>query len=73
MLGGATICQGDRKFDTTATLFAEGDQPALSFFGHYDGAIPRGLESGRAVIVSRTAQKPMQCSRLWSQIGAAFG
>jgi hypothetical protein len=49
-LGGATIHQGDRKFETTATLFAEGDQSALSFFGHYDGAIPAGPESGRAVI-----------------------
>ena len=49
-LGGATIYQGDRKFETTATLFAEGDQSADSFFGHYDGAIPDGLESGPAVI-----------------------
>jgi hypothetical protein len=49
-LGGATIYQGDRKFETTTTLFAEGDQSALSFFGHYDGAVPDGLESGRAVI-----------------------
>ena len=49
-LGGATIYQGDRKFETTATLFAEGHQSALAFFGHYDGAVPDGLASGRAVI-----------------------
>jgi hypothetical protein len=27
-LGGATIYQGDRKFETTATLFAEGEKSA---------------------------------------------
>jgi hypothetical protein len=49
-LGGATIYQGDRKFDADTTLFAEGPQPAESFFGHYDGAIPDGVESGAALI-----------------------
>jgi hypothetical protein len=58
-LGGATIYQGDRKFEATATLFAaEGPQPVESFFGHYDGvtpnssyeAAPDGVESGAALI-----------------------
>jgi hypothetical protein len=49
-LGGATIYQGDRKFETTATLFAEGEKSAAWFFGHYDDAIPDGLKSGPAVI-----------------------
>jgi hypothetical protein len=57
-LGGATIYQGDHKFEATATLFAEGPQPAESFFGHYHGATPDsyneaapdGVESGAALI-----------------------
>jgi hypothetical protein len=57
-LGGATIYQGDHKFEATATLFADGPQPAESFFGHYDGATPDsyyeaapdGVESGAALI-----------------------
>jgi hypothetical protein len=57
-LGGATIYQGDHKFEASATLFAEGPQPAESFFGHYDGATPHGyyesssvgVESGAALI-----------------------
>ena len=36
--------------DATATLFAEGSQPAESVFGHYDGANPDGVESGVALI-----------------------
>jgi hypothetical protein len=48
-LGGATIYQGDRKFDTAVTLFAEGPQPSESFFGHYDTALPDGLASGVAL------------------------
>jgi len=49
-LGGATIYQGDRKFEATATLFAEEDQPGESFFGHYDAATPDGVASGSALI-----------------------
>ena len=49
-LGGATIYQGEHKFEATATLFAEGRQPADSFFGHYDGANPDGIQSGAALI-----------------------
>ena len=57
-LGGATIYQGDHKFDAMATLYAEGPAPAESFFGHYEGATPHplyeptpgGVESGAAVI-----------------------
>ena len=49
-LGGATIYQGDHKFEATATLFAEGPPPAESFFGHYEGVTPDGVESGAALI-----------------------
>ena len=57
-LGGATIYQGDHKFEATATLFAEGPPPAEAFFGHYEGvtpdsyydATPDGVESGAALI-----------------------
>jgi hypothetical protein len=49
-LGGATIYQGDHKFEATATLFAEGPAPAESFFGHYEGVTPDGVESGAALI-----------------------
>jgi hypothetical protein len=46
-LGVATIYQDGRKFDATATLFAEDDG---SFFGHYQDAAPDGVSSGRALI-----------------------
>ena len=49
-LGGATIYQEERKFDVTATLYAEGPAPAESFFGHYDLATPEGILSGAALI-----------------------
>jgi hypothetical protein len=49
-LGGVAIYQGDHKFEATATLFAEGPQPAEAFFGHYDGATPDGVEGGAALI-----------------------
>jgi hypothetical protein len=49
-LGGATIYQDGRKFDATATLFAEGHPPDHSWFGHYDSATPDGIASGVAVI-----------------------
>jgi hypothetical protein len=49
-LGVVTIYQGERKFAAEATLFAEGDAPADSFFGHYTSAIPDGVESGPALI-----------------------
>lgn len=48
-LGGATIYQGERKFDVSATLYAEGAPDGL-FFGHYSGAVPEGIESGPALI-----------------------
>ena len=50
-LGGATVYQGGRKVEVSATMFAEGDSPASSFFGHYeasDEAEP--LASGEARI-----------------------
>jgi hypothetical protein len=47
-LGGATIRQGDRRFDANVTLFGEGATP-VSFFGHYEHA-PEGLERGTALI-----------------------
>jgi hypothetical protein len=49
-LGGATIYQDGRKFDVTATLYAEGTPPASSFFGHYHDAVPEGIQSGTARI-----------------------
>jgi hypothetical protein len=49
-MGGATIYQGERKFEATATLFADGEQPSPSFFGHYEQASPRGVVSGPALI-----------------------
>jgi hypothetical protein len=49
-LGGATIYQDGRKFDVTATLYAEGPTPTDSFFGHYEGAVPEGIASGAAMI-----------------------
>jgi hypothetical protein len=48
--GGATIYQDERKFEVDATLYAEGASPASSFFGHYQGAVPRGVQSGPARI-----------------------
>ena len=33
-----------------ATLYAEGDPPSSSFFGHYQDAIPDGLQSGGAKV-----------------------
>jgi hypothetical protein len=47
-LGTATIYQNGRRFEATATLYAEGESPASSFFGHYQGASPHGLRSGTA-------------------------
>ncbi len=49
-LGGATIYQDGRKFEATATLFAEGGRDRESLFGHYDSASPDGLFSGAARI-----------------------
>ena len=46
-LGDAAIYQDGRKFDATATLFAEDDG---SYFGHYASAVPDGLASGPARI-----------------------
>jgi hypothetical protein len=48
-LGGATLYQGQRKFEVTATLFGDGKQPE-SFFGHYEMASPDGMENGAALI-----------------------
>ena len=36
-LGTASVQQGLTKVEVTATLFAEGDAPSGSFFGHYEG------------------------------------
>jgi hypothetical protein len=48
-LGGATIYQGERKFDVDVTLYTQ-SEPSDLFFGQYDGAVPEGIESGRALI-----------------------
>jgi hypothetical protein len=46
LLGGAAIYQDGRKFEATATLFAD----HASFFGHYQDAAPDGVSSGPARI-----------------------
>jgi hypothetical protein len=49
-LGGATVYQGDKKFEVIATVFAEGTTLADSFFGHYEMATPDGIEDGVALM-----------------------
>ena len=49
-IGVATVKQDGRRFDAYATVFAEGESPAASFFGHYSSAAPEGLRDGAALI-----------------------
>src|SRR5438034_4824450 len=57
-LGGATIYQGDRKFEATATLFAEGPQPAESFFGHYDAEAGSGSRAVCGISAAASERQP---------------
>ena len=49
-VGLAGISQAGKEFSADAPLYAEGESPARSFFGHYENATPPGLNSGPAKI-----------------------
>ena len=72
-LGGATIYQGDHRFEATAALFAEGHPPNHSWFGNYESATPDGVASGTAVIRFSDGSEAEAAWPPWTLIEAALG